>query len=88
MGHNLLFDDWDIDLCCVDFLIELGWKFRGTQQFLIHIRGNSIHVSAVTIEPCWKSTDEESAEWAMDGGRSQNGNCLGDLDGDAARDFV
>lgn len=31
IGYDLLFDDWDIYLGCVDFLIELGWKFRGTQ---------------------------------------------------------
>jgi hypothetical protein len=29
--HDLLFDDRDINLGRVDFLIKLGWKFRGTQ---------------------------------------------------------
>jgi hypothetical protein len=28
---DLLFDDWDIDLGGVNFLIELRWKLRGPQ---------------------------------------------------------
>jgi len=30
-SYDLLLDDWDVNLGCVDFLVELGWKFRGTQ---------------------------------------------------------
>ena len=45
----LLFDDRDVDLGCVDFLIELWWKLCGAQQSLIHIRGDTIQCAVAGV---------------------------------------
>ena len=48
-----LFDDRDVDLGCVDFLIELRWKFCGAQQLLVHVRGDAIHCAVAGIVLSW-----------------------------------
>jgi hypothetical protein len=44
-----LFDDWNVYLGCVDFLIELWWKFCGAQELLIHVGGDTIHDTLVNM---------------------------------------